>query len=158
MTKNTEKNYLQDVAGSRSQAGNKDTAYNLTFDSLTGFPIKSGVFLARTPEQVSFDRLLDGGNKQNGGAQSPTSTISFEANFLQPTINSWRSRAFSMFVNLTGIVTNANASFNLSQFLPPNLPKTEDLQVFSYIPDAEAFERRASRRASSPSRLWWPGR
>ncbi|MEG4812262.1 hypothetical protein QUA82_32575 [Microcoleus sp. F8-D3] len=158
MAKNTEKNYLPDVAGNRSQAGNKDTAYNLTFDSLTGFPIKSGVFLARTPQKVSFDRLLDGGNKQNGGAQSPASTISFEANFLQPTINSWRSRAFSLLGNLTDRVTNVNASFDLNQFLPPNLPKTEDLQVFADIPDAEAFERRASRRASFGIGVRWPGR
>ncbi|MEG4812261.1 hypothetical protein QUA82_32580 [Microcoleus sp. F8-D3] len=158
MTKNTEKNYLQDAAVNRSQAGNNDPAYNLTFDSLTGFPIKSGVFLARTPEQVSFDRLLDGGNKQNGGPQSPTSTISFEANFLQPTINSWRSRAFSMLENLADRVTNVNASFDLNQFLPPNLPKPEDVQVFPYSPDADAFERRASRRAGSRTILWWPGR
>ncbi|MEG4812259.1 hypothetical protein QUA82_32590 [Microcoleus sp. F8-D3] len=157
MAKNTEKNYHQDVVGNRNQAGNNDTAYGLTFDSLTGFPIKSGFFLAGKPEQVSFDRLLNGGNKQNGGTQSPASTISVEANFLQPTIDSWSSRAFSMFVNLTGIVTNANASFNLSQFLPANLPKTEELQIFPYSPDAEAFERRASRRAGSSVRLWWPG-
>ncbi|MEG4812263.1 hypothetical protein QUA82_32570 [Microcoleus sp. F8-D3] len=144
MAKNTDRNYRLDVAGNRSQAGNNDTVYNLTFDPLTGFPIKSGVFLARTPEQVSFDRLLDGGNKQNGGVPSPISTNSFEANFLQPTINSWSSRAFSRLVNLAGMVTNVNASFDLSQFLPPNLPKTEELQIFPYIPDADAFKGAAS--------------
>jgi hypothetical protein len=157
MAKNTDKNSRKDVAGNRSQAYNNNTTYNRTFDSLTGFPIESGFFLAGKPEQVSFDRLLDGGNKQNGGSPS-TSTTSFAANLSQPTVNSWSSIAFSMLVNLRGMVTGVNPSFDLTQLPPPNLPKPEELQVFPYSPDVDAFTRRASRRASFGAGLQWPGR
>ncbi|TAH21041.1 MAG: hypothetical protein EAZ09_13115, partial [Oscillatoriales cyanobacterium] len=153
----TDKNSRKDVVGNRSQAYNNDTAYNLTFDSLTGFPIESGFFSARKPEQVSFDWLLDGGNKQNGGSPSPTSTTSFAANLSQPTINSFSSIDFSMLATLRGLVTNVNRGFDLTQLPPPNLPKPEELQVFPHSSDIDAFTRHASRRAGSRTTLWFPG-
>jgi subtilisin family serine protease len=88
---------------------------------------------------------------------SPTSTTSFVANLSQPKVNSWSSIAFSMPVNLTGMVIGVNASFDLSQSLPPNLPKPEGLQVFLYSPDASEFSG-FYRRASFGARLQWPGR
>ncbi|TAG90616.1 MAG: hypothetical protein EAZ09_22060 [Oscillatoriales cyanobacterium] len=156
--KKTDKNSRKDVVGNRSQAYNNDTAYNLTFDSLTGFPIESGFFSARKPEHVSLDWLLDGGNKQNGGSPSPTSTTSFAANFPQPAVNSLSSIGLSMLGNLRSMMTNVNPGFELNQSLPPNLPKPEELQVFPHSSDIDAFTRHASRRRSFGTRLWWPGR
>ncbi|TAG85595.1 MAG: hypothetical protein EAZ18_26905, partial [Oscillatoriales cyanobacterium] len=153
----TDKNSRKDVVGNRSQAYNNDTAYNLTFDSLTGFPIESGFFSARKPEQVSFDWLLDGGNKQNGGSPSPTSTTSFAANLSQPTINSFSSIAFSMLATFKGMVTNVNPGFDLTQLPPPNLPKPKELQVFPYSHDLDALTRHASFPASSRNSRPRPG-
>ncbi|MEZ2229928.1 MAG: S8 family serine peptidase, partial [Microcoleus sp.] len=87
---------------------------------------------------------------------SPTSTTSFTANLSQPIVNGWSSIAFSMPVNLTGMVTGVNASFDLVQSLPANLPKPEELQVFLYSPNEDAFGP-FYRRAGSSVGLWWPG-
>ena len=158
MAKKIDKNSRNDVVNNRSQVYNNDRAYKLTFDSLTGFPIELGFFSARKPEQVSFDWLLDGGSKQNGGSPSPTSTTSFAANLSQPTVKSLSSIDLSMLATLRGMVTNVNPNFDLTQLLPPNLPKPEELQVFPYSHDVDAFTRHASRRASFGVRSRGPGR
>ncbi|TAG90613.1 MAG: hypothetical protein EAZ09_22045 [Oscillatoriales cyanobacterium] len=88
---------------------------------------------------------------------SPTSTTTFLADLSKPKVNSWSSINFSLPVNLTGMVKDVRASFDFSQSLPPNLPKPEELQVFPYSHDVDAFTRHASRRASFGVGLRWPG-
>jgi len=63
---------------------------------------------------------------------------------------------FKQPVNLTGMVTDVNVSFNLAKFLSPDLPRPADLNVFLYSPDASAFAPGTGKNSQSPSR--WPGR
>ena len=114
MAKNTDKNYRKKYVVTNRSLSYNAPAYNLTFDSLTGFLIESGFFSERKSEPASFDWLLDGGNKQNGGDGLPASTTSFAANFLQPTVNSLSSIDFSLLANLRGMVANINPSFDLT--------------------------------------------
>ena len=158
MAKNPDKNCRKkDVVTNRSLSY-KAPVYNLTFDSLTGFLTESGFFSARKSEPVSFDWLLDGGNKQNGADGLPTSTTSFAANLSQPTINSFSSSLlYACDFQRHGMVTNVNPGFDLTQLLPPNLPKPEELQVFPYSHDLDALTRHASFPSSGRNRRPRPG-
>jgi subtilisin family serine protease len=86
----------------------------------------------------------------------PTSTVSFDADLSKPKVHDRSSIKFTLPVNLTGMVTDVNTSFDLSQSLPPNLPKPEELEVFLYSPDDSGFSL-FYRRASYGIGVRWPG-
>lgn len=63
---------------------------------------------------------------------------------------------FKQPVNLTGMVTDVNVSFNLKEFLSPDLPLPKDLKVFLYSPNNSAFD--PGNWFNSKSSSWWPGK
>ncbi len=63
---------------------------------------------------------------------------------------------FKQPVNLTGMVTDVNVSFNLKEFLSPDLPSLTDLKIFLYSPKESAFDPGNWFNSKSPS--WWPGK
>ncbi|MCL1472887.1 S8 family serine peptidase [Argonema antarcticum] len=79
----------------------------------------------------------------NGGEVSEPLVDTIDITFKQP-------------VNLTGMVTDVNVSFNLKEFLSPDLPSLTDLKIFLYSPKESAFDPGSWFNSKSPS--WWPGK
>lgn len=63
---------------------------------------------------------------------------------------------FKQPVNLTGMVTDVNVSFNLKEFLSLDLPRPTELKVFLCSPNASVFD--PGNWFNSKSSSWWPGK